>query len=434
MASSHVHSNPRQIGIEIGIAFLSYTAMTTSTAKRKPLTHARQAETAKPEAKPYALNAGDGLFLEVATDGSKYWRFRYTFAGKRGLLSMGVFPAVGLQEAKEARDATRKLLAQGINPSEKRKDDKAASKLAAANSFEAIANEWMGRRTSASESTRRQDKRLLQYAIAEIGRRPISEITPPMVLAVCRKAECRGALETASRIKGRCSQVFRYAVATGRAERDPTTDLKGALMAPEVESHAAIIDPKQLAPLLRDIDNYSGRLTTANALRLSPLVFLRPGELRAAKWEEIDLDAATWEIPAARMKMSQPHIVPLSTQAISILRELHEFTVYVFKSTGKDGYLSENAVNTALRRMGYAKEKMSAHGFRATARTILDEVMKQRPDLIEHQLAHAVRDANGRAYNRTSHLPERTRMMQEWANYLDDLKAESNVVPFRKPA
>lgn len=402
---------------------------------RKPLTHARQAETAKPEAKPYKLNAGDGLFLEVMPNESKRWRLRYFFLGKEQMLSLGLFPAVGLQDAKESRDAARKLLAQGLNPSEQRKDDKAAALLAAASSFEVIANEWMGRRSNSSESTRRQDRRLLQYAITELGRRPISEITPPMVLAVCRKAESRGALETASRIKGRCSQVFRYAVATGRAERDPTADLRGALMTPTVESHAAIINPRLLAPLLRDIDDYTGRFTTAYALKLTPLVFLRPGELRAAQWEELDLDAAIWEIPAGRMKMNQPHIVPLSTQAIAILRELHTFTgndTFVFKSTGKEGYLSENAVNTALRRMGYEKAEMTAHGFRATARTILDEVLKARPDLIEHQLAHAVKDANGRAYNRTSHLPERAEMMQEWADYLDNLKAGAVVVPFKK--
>lgn len=406
-----------------------------ASTERKPLTHARQAETAKPEAKPYKLNAGDGLFLEVMPNESKRWRLRYFFLGKEQMLSLGLFPAVGLQDAKESRDAARKLLAQGLNPSEQRKDDKAAAMLAAASSFEVIANEWMDRRSNSSESTRRQDRRLLQYAIVELGRRPISEITPPMVLAVCRKAESRGALETASRIKGRCSQVFRYAVATGRAERDPTADLRGALMTPTVESHAAIINPRQLAPLLLDIDNYTGRFTTAYALKLTPLVFLRPGELRAAQWEEFDLDAAIWEIPAERMKMNQPHIVPLSTQAVAILRELHTFTgndTFVFKSTGKEGYLSENAVNTALRRMGYVKAEMTAHGFRATARTILDEVLKARPDLIEHQLAHAVKDANGRAYNRTSHLPERTQMMQEWADYLDNLKASAIVVPFKK--
>lgn len=407
--------------------------MADAPKQRKPLTHTRQAETAKPEAKTYNLNAGDGLFLEVLADGSKRWRFRYTCTGTRGLISMGLFPDVGLQDAKEARDTARKLLAKGINPSRQRQDDKAAATLARTNSFAAIAHEWMERRTGSSESTRKQDRRLLQYAIAELGQRPINEITPPMVLAVCRKAESKDAVETANRIKGRCSQVFRYAVATGRAERDPTTDLRGALKAPVVAHHAAIIAPKKLAQLLRDIDSYSGHGSNVYALKLTPLVFLRPGELRAAKWAEIDLEAAIWEIPPERMKMKQSHIVPLSTQSLALLRELHTQTgkgVYVFKSTGKAGYLSENAVNNALRLMGYGKDEMSAHGFRATARTILDEVLHQSPDHIEQQLAHAVHGSLGRAYNRATHLPERAKMMQLWADYLDKLKAGAEILPF----
>lgn len=402
---------------------------------RKPLTHSRQAETAKPEAKPYSLNAGNGLFLEVTPEGSKRWRLRYTFAGKRGLLSMGLFPDVGLEAAKSARDAARKLLAQGINPSEKRKDDKAATVLAASNSFEAIAREWMERQTDKAEVTREKSAWLLGKAIEAFGRRPINEITPPMALAPCRKLESEGNLHSAHRLRAKCSQVFRYAVSTGRAERDPTADLQGALKPPVVTHRAAITDPKQTAQLLRDIDSYQGTFVVKCALKLAPMLFVRPGELRAAEWAEIDLEAGIWEIPAARMKMKQPHLVPLATQAVAILRDLHALTgtsTYVFRSTGKSGHLSETAVLNALRRMGYANDEMSGHGFRATARTILDEVLQVRPDLIEHQLAHAVKDANGRAYNRTSHLPERRKMMQLWADYLDGLKAGAVVVPFRK--
>ncbi len=350
---------------------------------------------------------------------------------------MGVFPDIGLQAAKEARDAARKLVAQGINPSTQRKDAKATAKLEATNSFAVVANEWMERRSDKAESTRRQDRRLLGFAIAELGSRPLNEITPPMVLAVCRKAESQNALETAARIKERCSLVFRYAVATGRANRDPTVDLRGALKAPVVAHHAAITDPKRLGKLLRDIDAYSGQPSTMCALKLTPLVFLRPGELRAAKWEEIDLNSATWEIPAERMKMKQPHIIPLCSQAVSILRELQAITghhPHVFRSSGKAGYLSENAVNKALRLMGYGQEEASAHGFRATARTLLNEVLQERLDLVEHQLAHAVRDPNGRAYNRTTHLQERRRMMQKWADYLDELKAGAAILPMKRQA
>lgn len=413
--------------------------MAVTTTTRKPLTHARQAETAKPEAKPYSLNAGDGLFLEVSPDGSKYWRFRYTHAGKRGLISMGVFPAVGLQEAKEARDATRKLIAQGINPSEHRKEAKQAAKLSAANSFEAVANEWLDRQTDKAEVTRSKGRWLLQFAIDEFGHRPIAEVTAPMVLAACRKMENEGKLETARRIKTKCGQVFRYAVATGRAERDPTPDLRGALKPPVVQHRAAITDPKLVGRLLRDMDNCGGQFTTLCALKLAPLVFIRPGELRAAKWADIDLQAATWSYtpPKTRNQTQLEHIIPLSTQAVAILRDLYQVTgrhTFVFHSWGKDGYMSEAAVLNALRRMGYGKDEMTGHGFRAMARTILDEVLGYRIELIEQQLAHKVADMHGRAYNRTKHLPERTKMMQAWADYLDSLKAGATVVPLRQPA
>lgn len=405
---------------------------------RKPLTHARQAETAKPESKPYKLSAGDGLFLEVTPTGSKRWRLRYFFAGKEKMLSLGLFPAVGLQEAKNARDTARKLLTQGIDPSEKRKDDKAAAAMATANSFEAIAREWMARQTDRAEVTREKSTWLLGMAIEAFGRRPINEITPPMVLAPCRKLESEGKLETASRLRSKCGQVFRYAVATGRADRDPTTDLRGALKTPVVTHRAAITDPKQVGELLRDIDGYSGTFVVKCALKLAPLLFIRPGELRAAQWADIDLEAAQWRYtpPKTRNQTQLEIIVPLPTQAVAILRELLPLTgnsPFVFKSTGQSGHLSEAAILNALRRMGYAKDEMSGHGFRAMARTILDEVLGYRIEIIEQQLAHKVKDMHGRAYNRTKHLPERIRMMQQWADYLDGLKAGAVVVPFKRP-
>lgn len=430
--STHDRYNFRYISFA---GFLTIMAA-SSPEKRKPLTHARQAETAKPENKTYNLNAGDGLFLEISPDGSKYWRFRFTHAGKRGLMSMGVFPATGLQEAKEARDRARKLLAQGINPSTHRKEKKQAAQLAAANSFEAIANEWLDRQTDKAEVTQTKGRWLLQFAIDEFGHRPITEVTAPMVLAACRKLENEGKLETAHRIKTKCGQVFRYAVATGRAERDPTPDLKGALKSRQVQHRAAITDPKAVGKLLRDIDQYGGQFTTLCALKLSPMVFIRPGELRAARWDDIDLDAGQWSYtpPKTRNQTQLEHIIPLPTQAVAILQELQKLTgrhPYVFHSWGKTGHMSESAILNALRRMGYGKEEMTGHGFRAMARTILDEVLGFRIELIEQQLAHKVADMHGRAYNRTKHLPERAKMMQAWADYLDTLKTGATIIPIK---
>jgi len=408
-------------------------------AERKPLTHARQVDAAKPEQKTYKLNAGDGLFLEVTPTGSKRWRLRYHFAAKEKMLSLGIYPAVSLMEAREARDSAQNLIARGIDPSGHRKEEKEAAKQAAANSFEAIALEWLERQTDKAEATQSKGRWLLQFAIDEFGDRPISTITPPMVLAACRKLETENKLETARRVKTKCGQVFRYAVATGRAERDPTPDLRGALKTPIVKHRAALTDPKDVGQLLRDIDQYGGQFTTLCALKLSPMIFIRPGELRTAKWADIDLDEARWSYtpPKTRNQTQLEHIIPLSTQAVSILRELHQLTgrhPYVFHSWGKTGYMSESAVLNALRRMGYGKEEMTGHGFRAMARTILDEVLGYRIELIEQQLAHRVADMHGRAYNRTKHLPERTKMMQAWADYLDKLKKEAPLQVIKNPA
>ena len=397
-------------------------------ATRKPLTHARQAEAAKPEKTAYKLNAGDGLFLQVMPSGSKRWRWRYFYLGDEKMLSMGLFPTIGLQEAKAARDAARKLLAQGVDPSHKRADDKAAQLMSQENSFQAIAEEWLARQTDKAEATRAKGAWLLSFAIANFGRRPIKDITPTMVLATCKQFEKQGKNETAKRIKVKCSQVFRYAVATGRAESDPTRDLAGALNAVQTKHRAAITDPAKVGRLLNDIDNYSGALAVKGALQLAALVFVRPGELRAARWADIDLATAEWRYtpPKTRNQTQVDLIVPLSQQAVAILQMMQAISgrqEYVFHSYGKAGHLSEGAVLGALRRMGYSGEEMTGHGFRAMAKTVMLEVLKMPDQYIELQLGHKVRDPNGGAYNRVKHLEDRKIMMQTWADYLDTLRA-----------
>jgi integrase len=401
---------------------------------------------AVPRPKPYRLFDGGGLYLEVAPAGGKWWRFKYRFAGKEKRLSLGTFPEVPLagrkdtatgqwiEGARDKRDRARKLLVEGIDPADHRKAYKAARADRAANSFEVIAREWF-EKFSAGWVPGHADKiirRLERDVFPWIGQRPIAEITAPELLAALRRIEERGAVETAHRALQNCGQVLRYAIATGRADRDLSADLKGAL-APVKQSHlAAITDPKAVGELLRAIDAYRGSFVTKCALRLAPLVFVRPGELRNAEWSEIDLERAEWNIPAARMKMREPHLVPLSRQAVAILRELYALTGdgrYLFPGArSRKRPMSDNAILAALRRMGYGTDEMTGHGFRAMARTILDEVLKVRPDYIEHQLAHAVRDPNGRAYNRTAHLAERREMMERWADYLDRLQAGADVI------
>lgn len=388
----------------------------------------------KETTKPYKLGDTGGLYLEVAPSGGKWWRLKYRFDGKEKRLSLGVYPDVGLKDARQRRDDARKLLADGVDPGENRKASKAAKAERAANSFEVIAREWFAKQSATWSDNHgsRIIQRLERDIFPWIGGRPIAGITAPELLAVLRRIETRGAVETAHRAHQNCGQVFRYAIATGRAERDPSPDLKGALP-PVKEKHlAAITDPKKMGALLRAMDDYQGQFVTKCALRLAPLVFVRPGELRRAEWAELDLDKAEWNIPAERMKMREPHLVPLSSQAVAILRELHALTGegrYVFPGARTNGRpMSDNAILAALRRMGFAKDEMSGHGFRAMARTILDEVLQVRPDFIEHQLAHAVRDPNGRAYNRTAHLAERRKMMQLWADYLDKQKAGADVI------
>jgi integrase len=374
---------------------------------------------------------GDAMYLLVKA-GGKYLRMDYTYTDKRKTLALGVYPEVSLAKARARRDQARELLADGFDPSTAKREDKQAQADASANTFEAVAREWLTK-TAADRQSSTQDKvtAWLEHDVFPfLGQRPISALGPRDVLAALRKMEARGALDSVQRVKQICGQVFRYAVATGSAERDVTQDLKGALAKPTAGHFAAIIEPDQAGELMRSIFDYSGHPCTVSALKLSPLVFVRPGELRTMEWAEVDLDAAEWRIPARKMKMNADHLVPLARQAVALLRGVQPITGhgrYVFPSlrTGERP-MSENTINAALRGMGYSAEVHSAHGFRAMARTIMDEVVGERVDLIEHQLAHAVKDVNGRAYNRTAHLPARRVMMQRWADYLDKLRKGAN--------
>lgn len=401
----------------------------------KPLSEVK-VRTTKPGKKPYKLFDGGGLFLLVTPSGGKLWNFKYRFDNKEKKLALGPYPEISLLDARQRRDEARRQIAHNIDPVAVRKAQKQA-KTEELETFEVIGREWHAKftQTWTPGHTTTIMSRLERDLFPWIGNRPINQIKAPELLAVLRRVESRGALESAHRIRTIAGQVFRYAIATGRAERDPAADLKGALPQPKEKHHAAITDPKEVAPLLRALDGYQGHFIVKCALKLAPMLFVRPGELRNAEWVEIDLDGAVWNIPAHKMKMKQAHMVPLCHQAIEILTQLKELTGasrYVFPSARSFARpMSNNAVNAALRRMGYDKETMTGHGFRAMARTILDEVLHIRPDYIEHQLAHAVRDPNGRAYNRTAHLEERRKMMQTWADYLDGLKAGAVVVPFK---
>ena len=379
---------------------------------------------------------GGGMYLLVKASG-KYWRMDYAHLEKRKTLALGVYPAVSLLKARKGREKARELLAAGIDPNAAKQGEKLARAVVAANTFEAVAREWLVK--SAAErmaSTHAKVTTWLEKDVFPyIGKMPISAIGPRDVLAALRHMEGRGALDSVQRVKQICGQVFRYAVATGTAERDVTQDLKGALAKAVPGNFAAVTEPKQAGVLLLSIFAYEGSAITVAALKLSPLVFVRPGELRTAEWVEIDLESAEWRIPAIKMKMKMDHLVPLASQAVEILRSLHPLTGhgrYVFPGLRtSERPMSENTINAALRGMGYAENVHTAHGFRAMARTIMDEVLNERVDLIEHQLAHAVKDANGRAYNRTAHLPARREMMQRWADYLERLRIGAEVIQFK---
>lgn len=391
---------------------------------------------AKPGEKPSKLFDERGLFLLVTPAGGKWWRLRYRFDGKEKLLSLGTYPDVGLKAARERRDDARKLLADGVDPGENRKASKAAKQERAANSFEVVAREWFAGRAPlwAKGHSDKIIKRLENDVFPWLGGRPVSEITPPELLSVLRRIEGRGALDTAHRALQNCGQVFRYAVATGRAERDPSGDLRGALPPAKSGHFAAITEPLKVGVLLRAMDEVSAGFVVKCALRLAPLLFVRPGELRTAEWADIDFDKAEWRYHVSKTKTD--HLVPLATQAIAILRELHPLSGhgrYVFPGARTNGKpMSDGAVNVALRRAGYnTREEQTGHGFRAMARTILHQELGFAPEVIEHQLAHRVPDTLGTAYNRTKFLKERREMMQAWADYLDKLKAGAEVLPFR---
>ena len=400
-----------------------------------PLSDA-QIKNAKPQEKDYKLMDGFGLFLLITPTNGKLWRFDYRFDNKRKMLALGAYPSVTLAEARQRREDAKKLLANGIDPGAMKKTLKSTGKELAANTFEVIARPWHLKFSTAGKwsPTHAADimHRLEKDIFPPLGSRPISEIKPKELLTVLERIVSRGALDSAHRLRHHCGMIFRYAIVHEYAERDIAADLRGALPPVKGGHHAAATTPKDLAPILRSIDDFNGSFIVKSALQLLPLVFCRPGELRASEWSEINFDDCIWEIPAERMKMKQPHIVPLSRQAINILKELQPLTGYgryLFPCHRSPlRCMSNNALNAGLRRLGFTKEEATAHGFRASARTILDEVLKVRPDFIEHQLSHSVRDALGTAYNRTSHLDERKKMMQTWADYLDNLKTVAKVI------
>lgn len=385
---------------------------------------------AAPRDKPYKLSDGGGMYLEVMPTGAKYWRLKYRMTGKEKRFALGVYPMVSLASARQGREEARKQLVQGVDPSAARqeaKQTKAEVIAIAAVTFETVGREWMGRQEVAEVTANKTRWILETFLFPEIGSRPISEIIPRELLAALRKIEESGKLETAKRAKIKAGQIFRYAVLEGKAKTDPTTSLRGALKPPKNRHHAAITDPVKVGELLRAIDGFTGQPVTLAALKLAPLVFVRPGELRQAEWTEIDLDGAMWRIPPERMKMNAAHLVPLSKQVLLILRELHPLTGtgrYVFpglRSASRP--ISENTVNAALRRLGYSNDEMTGHGFRSLAATRLNE-MGWNSDAIERQLAHAESNKVREAYTHAAqYLDERKRMMQVWADYLGALRA-----------
>jgi integrase len=393
---------------------------------------------AKPSAKTFKMYDSAGLYLEISPSGGKWWRFKYRYLKKEKRLSLGVYPEITLKRARERRDEMRRLLAEGIDPSNNRKAIKADQNNRIANSFELVAREWFEKNQESwvpNHATRIM-RRLERDIFPWLGERPIADIDAQEILICLRRIEGRGAIETAHRLLRNIGQVMRYGVVTGRVFQNPTPDLRGALSPIHEKHFAAVIEPKQVCELLRAINGYKGTFAVQCALKFAPLVFVRPGEMRKAEWKDFDLDQAEWRYEITKTKTQ--HVVPLSKQAVEILSDLKPLTgmsKYVFPSLRSfERPMSDNAILSALRRVGIPKEEMSGHGFRAMARTILDEVLGFRPDLIEHQLAHAVRDPNGRAYNRTAHLPQRKEMMQAWADYLDNLKAGGEILPLKRSA
>jgi integrase len=385
---------------------------------------------AKPQPVPYKVFDGDGLYVVVTPNGGRWWRYDYRHGGKRKTISLGVYPDVKLAGARERLRAARALVADGRDPSQVRKLDVRQKRNAARNTFELVAGEWLDKHRTkfAAATVTKIDWLFKGYLFPQIGARPIGEIEPPELLAALQRIEARGRHETAHRTKQIAGQVFRYGIATGRAARDPSADLRGALTPVITTHHAAVTEPAAVGALLRAIEGFRGSFPVWQALRLAPLVFVRPGELRKAEWTEIDLDDALWRIPAERMKARNPHLVPLSRQAVTVLRELRPLTGrgrYVFPSNRTNARpMSDNTLNACLRRLGYETTEMTAHGFRTLASTRLNE-LGFRSDLIERQLAHVEKDSVRAAYNRAEWLADRRRMMQAWANYLDRLREQA---------
>jgi integrase len=393
--------------------------------------------TAKACERPIKLSDNGGLYLLIQPHGSKLWRLAYRFGGKQKTLAIGVYPTITLKQAREKRDEAKRLLAANMDPSTERRLEKLGASTS--NTFRVVAEELLMKleREGRAEATLVKQRWLLHFAYPAIGDRPVAEITAPEVLSVLRKVEARGRYETARRLRSTCGMVFRYAIATGRAERDPSVDLRGALTAPKVIHRSAIVDPADMGALLRAIEDYDGLPLTKAALKLAPLVFVRPGELRKAEWAEFDLEHAEWRIPAAKMKMRRLHRVPLSKQALAIIHDLRALSGggrWLFPSVRSTSRpMSENTLNAALRRLGYSKDQMTAHGFKGMASTRLNEMGRWNPDAIERQLAHQESNDVRRAYmHAAEYWPERVKMMQTWADYLDELRDAGKVVLLRR--
>ncbi|AOI97256.1 tyrosine-type recombinase/integrase [Burkholderia sp. LA-2-3-30-S1-D2] len=389
---------------------------------------------AKPADKPVRLFDGGGLYLEIAPSGGKWWRLKYRFGGKEKRYSLGVYPDVTLATARKKRDEAREKLAAGIDPGEAKKAEKRASLLAAAHSFEVVARGWMDERKTTVEPAQ-HDKTLARMendVFPWLGKRPIAEIDAPEILVVLKRVDGRGARFTAHRIRSEISRVFRYGIKEGHCKADPARDLVDAIPPAQTTHFASITEPEKVGEMLRAFDGFTGTFPVLCALKLAPMLFVRPGELRKAEWAQFDLDKGEWRYFVNKTKTD--HLVPLAAQAVTILRELHALTgegVYVFPGArDRNRPMSEAAINAALRRLGYdTRTEITGHGFRAMARTILHEELEEKPEVIEHQLAHTVPDSLGRAYNRTKFIKARRSMMQQWADYLDKLKAGAEIIP-----
>lgn len=392
----------------------------------------------KPKAIPFKVFDGRGLFLIVTPNGGKWWRLKYRHGGKQKLISLGTYPDVGLKDARSRRDEARRLVAAGVDPSAARQEAKAVQMAAEQrenDSFEAVAREWFAKFSTGwvSDYADLVIERLEADVFPWLGGKPIADIAPVELLKVLRRIEARGAIASAHRVKQNCGQVFRYAIATGKASRDPSQDLRGALTPDRVKHFAAFTQPNDVARLIRAIDNYTGTFVVKSALKFSAITFTRPGEIRQAEWTEIDLDGELWRIPAERMKMRREHLVPLSHQAVELLRELHPLTGrgrYIFPGRTQARPMSNAAITAALRYMGFEKGQMTAHGFRSMASTMLNE-QGWPADVIERQLAHVERNETRGAYNRAEWLEDRRKMMQHWSDYLDKLMTPAEVIPLQ---